>query len=391
MAFPAGSRGFLYLSQVDELQPSWQIRFRVTDSNSPEAFESGTDLLLPDQRPWSVALRALGEVQLAALQKVLARDGLVGDALLSVRPRLQSIQTLDPSRLRPSDYVNFAGAGRPKIKISSQDSFVKFVYHQSVRSQRRHIPFPESANGFLYLHAPKEEPKILWQIRFRVTDNASPASFESGSDLLNPNQIPWFISLQAMKARNSFPALRELLIRDGLDFDSLAEGNATARGPISTPSIYSLGQLFRVDFAVRNLDLRFVGFGADSQLECQVRSPLSAKSRPHRGDNWVQINPYAGSALCCFEAHSSPTCTQPNKLALRIVKMTTPVTTVKPEIAHLIPMPQEGLVMRYTKRPEGLDGILERTLDPRPWTLDTRTTAHPMVQAILHGKTVETT
>lgn len=83
------------------------------------------------------------------------------------------------------------------------------------------------------------------------------------------------------------------------------------------------------------------------------------------------------------------TTTQPDALALRIIKMVNPVTTVHPEIAHHIPMPQEGeLMMRYTKRPEGVDGIKEKTLDPRPWTLDARNTAHPVVQAILRTKTV---
>lgn len=40
--FPAGYHGVLYLLNVDETQASWQMRFRVTDSDSTELFESGT-------------------------------------------------------------------------------------------------------------------------------------------------------------------------------------------------------------------------------------------------------------------------------------------------------------------------------------------------------------
>ncbi|KZP19567.1 hypothetical protein FIBSPDRAFT_862482 [Athelia psychrophila] len=69
--------------------------------------------------------------------------------------------------------------------------------------------------------------------------------------------------------------------------------------------------------------------------------------------------------------------------------MVTPVSTIKPELAYRIPLPQEGdLVMRYTRQQKGMDGRVARTLDPRPWTLAACTTKHPVVQAILRGETV---
>ncbi|KZP27553.1 hypothetical protein FIBSPDRAFT_928070 [Athelia psychrophila] len=386
LAFPAGSRGFLYLSNADEPQSSRQIRFRVTDSDSPEGFESGYDLLLPSQRPWSAALGALGKQQLAAVRELLLKDGWVSDMLPHARPKAlkQSIQTLDPSRLRPADYLNLAGTGRHMI--STPNSNFKLQYMQNYSDS---VPFPDPASGFLYLHAPVDEPKVMWQIRFRVTDHASPTSFEFGSDLLYPNQTPWFISMGAMKAhKKQFFQLRQLLIRDGLDMDCLAEGSIWPKGPNARRFIHSLGQSFLVDFQHYRLNLVFVGFGADSSFECPIPSPFLTNARPNeRG--WPAHFPYRGSAWCCFEAHSSPDSTQPDTLALRIKKMITPVTTIRPELVQWIPMPQEGeLVMRYTRAQKGMSKGAAGTLDPQPWTLDARMTAHPMIQAILRGKTV---
>ncbi|KZP20164.1 hypothetical protein FIBSPDRAFT_1023023 [Athelia psychrophila] len=69
---------------------------------------------------------------------------------------------------------------------------------------------------------PLWKSQTMWQIRFRITDNASPGLFEFASDLLYANPTPWLIWLQA---RTNFMALRELLTRDELDFDSLAKGS----------------------------------------------------------------------------------------------------------------------------------------------------------------------
>ena len=69
----------------------------------------------------------------------------------------------------------------------------------------------------------------------------------------------------------------------------------------------------------------------------------------------------------------------PDHMAIRILKMTEPVTVVEPELAHKVPWPEEGqLVMKYTERVS-----YSKIGDPRPWTLDARVAAHPVIQAIL--------
>lgn len=138
---------------------------------------------------------------------------------------------------------------------------------------RRYVPFPENARGFLYLHSPAEVPKALWEIRFRVTDTNCPSTFNSGLDLLFPNQTPWAISFSAMHARNKkYLPLRQLLTREGLDVDNLANIPVVKRmGQASRPLVYSLGQRFRLNFKNTTIQPIFISFSAEEKLDCYIR------------------------------------------------------------------------------------------------------------------------
>ncbi|KZP22827.1 hypothetical protein FIBSPDRAFT_930975 [Athelia psychrophila] len=372
--FPENSSGFLYLSSpADVPQSAWQIRFRVTDSNSLQSFKSGADLLRPDQKPWHILARSLGSKDHAALWELLLQDGLVDDTLLHLRPSKlkQCIQTLDPSKLQPSDHLNLSGS--PKLTISIQESAFVVAY---TAINRHAAPFPDDARGFLYFHSRAAE------IRFRVTDNNCPSSFKSGSDLVYPNKTVWAISLASLTPRNrGYTALRDLLIREGLDVDAVLEKIEVTKTKRSTskPLIDpSLAQRFRLDFQSVNMSPIFFSLGGE-QLSCDIVDLFHfVKQR-----RW---NPYSGSAWCRFEPHPSPGSTQPDRLAIRILEMITPVTISHPEIAHHIPVPQEGkLIMKYTQREPriGKTGSRPKTLAPRPWTLRAKQTAHPVIQAIL--------
>ncbi|KZP27440.1 hypothetical protein FIBSPDRAFT_1040263 [Athelia psychrophila] len=225
------------------------------------------------------------------------------------------------------------------------------------------VPFPDDARGFIYLHSPAAEPMVMWEIRFRVTDNNFPSSFKSGSDLLYPNLTPWAISLGSLQAHNpEYLPLRDLLIREGLDVDALLD---------------KIGR-FRVDFQSASIIAVFVSSGGE-QLQYAIQGVFNVTHH-------LRLSPYSGSAWCRFEAHSSPGSTQPDQLAICILEMITPVTVSNPKFVGRIPMPQEGkLVMKYTKcgPKNGKPGGQPLTLDPRPWTLNAQTTAHPVIQAIL--------
>ncbi|KZP17726.1 hypothetical protein FIBSPDRAFT_21735 [Athelia psychrophila] len=267
--FPPGSLGFLYLSSCpDEPESTWQIRFRLADSDSLQSFRSGADLLLPDHKPWSIPLRYLGSKKYATLWELLVREGSVCSALFKPKPYYagQTIKTLDPSLLQASDHLNIAGF--TKSQISTPGSSFEITYYSQNGNRVR---FPDDARGFLYLHSPAEEPKAKWEIRFCITnsDNNCPSSFKSGLDLLFPNQTPWAISLSSTKAR-SHP-LRELLIREGLDIDALAHiPSVKTVMSTSRPLIYSLGQRFCLNFKNTTFQPIFISFGGEEKLDCYI-------------------------------------------------------------------------------------------------------------------------
>lgn len=295
VAFPAGCRGFLYLSKK-----RLEIRFRVTDNNSPESFKSGADLRRPNRKLWSVPLRAMSKNRLPLLRELLLRHRFTGNALVSLDvnsnhpfinwsvqspagPRCKKrIQTLDHSRLCPSDYLNLAGLKQPGI--STQHSHFRLTY-TGIRPDC--TPFPLSARGFLYLWAPAEaaNPPKMWQIRFRVTKNESLESFDSGSDLLYPNQTTWSIPLGALNLhQNRYFALRELLVRDGYYLEYLADKTTAGNAPLSSPMIYSLGQVFCVSFVRQGIGLG-LGSGEGSAYECRITSPFCIYTRLVQDDH----------------------------------------------------------------------------------------------------------
>jgi hypothetical protein len=56
------------------------LRFRVTSSDDPSSFESGSDLLLVDGQPWSRPLHALPKYYLPLYDK-LREEQLISDDL----------------------------------------------------------------------------------------------------------------------------------------------------------------------------------------------------------------------------------------------------------------------------------------------------------------------
>jgi hypothetical protein len=57
------------------------------------------------------------------------------------------------------------------------------------------LSYPRDAKAFLYYSRPPERPRLAGEVRFRVTSSDDPASFESGSDLMRPDGMPWSSSI----------------------------------------------------------------------------------------------------------------------------------------------------------------------------------------------------
>ena len=159
------------------------------------------------------------------------------------------IQTLDPSQLRPSDFIDISLTQQPRLSTLIS----RFRYYGLSR-------FPDGTRGFLYYQPPNPgAPPAAGNLRFRLTPGNNPASFNQGGDLQLPNGLPWGASLLAIaRWPRRYQHIRQLLIDDGLVTPALLEStimmnNLGFRPVTKSRIIHSFGQLFHVDFSATQI------------------------------------------------------------------------------------------------------------------------------------------
>ncbi|PBK60987.1 hypothetical protein ARMSODRAFT_1026066 [Armillaria solidipes] len=125
--------------------------------------------------------------------------------------RLPRIQTLNPEALTQSDFRDLSG------KLSDLSLGNRFQYAQPSSSTggRINIAYPNKTAGFYYYWTHPDLPATAGQLRFRITPTNDPSLFESGSDLLKPNGIPWLVSVGKLLNLPNTSYLHKLL-KDGL-------------------------------------------------------------------------------------------------------------------------------------------------------------------------------
>jgi hypothetical protein len=90
MLYPPDTNAFLYYAVSPEKpRIAGELRLRVTSSDDPASFESGSDLLRRDGRPWSRPLYTLTKTFFPLYEK-LREDRLVPDDLDAVLSTLPS-------------------------------------------------------------------------------------------------------------------------------------------------------------------------------------------------------------------------------------------------------------------------------------------------------------
>ena len=117
--------------------------------------------------------------------------------------------------------------------------------------------YPASTKAFLYYSMSPDKPRIAGELRLRVVSTDDPASFESGSDLLLPNDRLWSRSLYSLSKYNLplYEKLREeRLVPDDLDtvISTLASKRLSYR---RSNVLYTLNDTFIVDFSNSQLVL----------------------------------------------------------------------------------------------------------------------------------------
>jgi hypothetical protein len=95
------------------------------------------------------------------------------------------VSNLDPKAIREDDFVDLSGSRMARTHILGA------LQHLTYRLPAA-IPFPPGTHGFLY-RDPHQEPSAARyaRLKFRITKNASPASFFAGHDLRRPDGKVW--------------------------------------------------------------------------------------------------------------------------------------------------------------------------------------------------------
>ena len=117
LPYPTGTKAFLYYSMPpDKPRIAAELRLRVTPSDDPASFKSGSDLLRSDGQPWSRPLYLLPKYY-SSLYEKLREDQLVSDDLdrvLSTLPSKSPCYRRSRQRLytlNDTFTVDFSGGG----------------------------------------------------------------------------------------------------------------------------------------------------------------------------------------------------------------------------------------------------------------------------------------
>jgi hypothetical protein len=185
---------------------------------------------------------------------------------------------------------------QPHISLLRQSSLVEapsLLYEFTDRSGRwNEIPFPPDTKAFLYYSMSPEKPRIGGGLRLRVTTSDDPESFESGSDLLRKDGLPWSRPLYAL-SKQFFPLYEKLredqLVSDDLDavLSALPSKDIShRRGHV----LYTFNDTFIVKFNGRSSTLHVI---TEQGVESSSFNRLFSEGR--RVDEIGYVTPYTGA------------------------------------------------------------------------------------------------
>ena len=134
-------------------------------------------------------------------------------------------ETLDQHHLRSSDFVKLDKMC-PICRVQNTEQGIPLYSKRIIiiyGSRHNHYqPFPPETEGFFYYWANPETP-VDGQVRFRVTRDGDPSSFATGFDLLGLDGLPWCITLFQVLNMAKYSPLGELLLKENLVTEEIAE------------------------------------------------------------------------------------------------------------------------------------------------------------------------
>ncbi|KAI0040896.1 hypothetical protein FA95DRAFT_1611422 [Auriscalpium vulgare] len=273
--------------------------------------------------------------------------------VLSRLPRLSPfyIQTLDPSKLIPSDFVDLSGRNKvtynARLADNQQIRSVGALYYAYMHGENAR--FPTDTRGFLYFHAPSRE------VRFRLA-SSDPRQFAEGTDLALPSGEPWSFRTIALAKKASAAGFRALLVQEGVRVDALASSLHGAQLSLyqrrkHMRRVTRLGETFPVQFASTRISLA-VG---TPMAFVNWQNPLKWSVQPQD----------SGQALIALERSPLPEHRGRRVLVLRVHKIAGDPQLRPERLAlprHHLYMPREGSLVYRKRNGKGLR--------PEPWAYD---------------------
>ena len=201
-------------------------------------------------------------------------------------PPQPPISTLHPDRLKNNDFLDVSGIERKYIltKWGRTD----FRNHRDLEGTD-YTPFPPGSHGFLYYYTDPNLPAVAGEVRFRLTANNEPSSFNSGRDLLRPYGLPWAISLLNISHVKYRDPLKRQLLEDGLVDPRVMQRcerlfRNTKWNIAPHIILYSLHQPFVVDMGAASFDVGVVTNDSESIHRCSIRAVFRVdRRRPYTG------------------------------------------------------------------------------------------------------------
>ena len=268
------------------------------------------------------------------------------------------IVTLDPNKLvekkQPCLHIGGRRSFYPCTSLPDQSRRVnEGLYYDSGGVGSHHHLYPPDTKGFLYYSMSPGRPRIAGELRFRVTQSDDPASFESGSDLLRINGLPWSRPLYALS--KVFLLLYEKLKEEGFvpdDLDRFLLNLPLVSLRYSRSQVlYTLNDTFIVDFSHCKTKLIVITEQGVERLELdETFSDTRVCGQPYTGAYTKSPNlticfifmNFVGSALARFERSTLPNHKDTRTVVLRFLEIITPVKCIVPLYGGHMCCPKNG-------------------------------------------------
>ncbi|KAJ6488952.1 hypothetical protein C8R45DRAFT_901845 [Mycena sanguinolenta] len=242
------------------------------------------------------------------------------------RPRQYEsiVSTLNAASLLPSDHLDLSGLINAKVFFpTSRDS--QALWYGTSTKRGGLSPFPPHSVGFLHYYRPRHAAPLEDSIRFRVTPDNAPSSFQRGHDLLLPSGLPWGIVLPTIARDPQYSTLHDQLLEDNLVRAGRLSRCREVFGTVcvAKSTLFRLKQEFRIHSAgsFRGM-LTAVGDDALRSFSCDFNKSVF----PHAFRQCQSCHPWAALALAHFEPSTRPQDAGRRVVHLRITKAVDPTS-----------------------------------------------------------------